>query len=90
MGTIAKIQNNNELHLLASTAYAICSSNAGVVSKTATIQDQQDFTLFVGETIHIQFVNTNTATNPTLNVNNTGAKPIYKYGMRKCITTAIS
>ncbi len=80
MGTIAKIQNNNELHLLASTAYAICSSNASVVSKIATIQDQQEFTLFVGETIHIQFINTNTATNPTLNVNDTGAKPLYRYG----------
>ena len=84
MGTIAKIQNNNETHLLASTAYAICSSSASVVSKTATIQDQQEFTLFVGETIHIQFVHTNTASNPTLNVNDTGAKPIYRYG-----TTAV-
>lgn len=38
------------------------------------------FTLITGVTVHIKFLYKNTATSPTLNVNNTGAKSIVIYG----------
>jgi len=38
------------------------------------------FTLNPGTTIHVKFDNANLATSPTLDVNNTGAKPIVQYG----------
>ena len=42
----------------------------------------EDFdTLLTGVTIHVLFQNSNTAESPTLNVNNTGAKPIYTRGI---------
>lgn len=80
MGTIAKVTIDNDIHLLASTAYAICNTSASTSVKEATIQDNQDFRLFTGETVHVKFMYTNTATAPTLNVSGTGAKPIYTHG----------
>lgn len=38
------------------------------------------FTLITGVTVHIKFLYSNTATSPTLNINNTGAKAIVIYG----------
>lgn len=38
------------------------------------------FTLITGITVHIKFLYKNTATSPTLNINNTGAKGIVIYG----------
>ena len=58
--------------------YGVCSTAAGTVAKTVTVAD--NFELTAGVLIHIYFENTNTATNPTLNVNGTGAYPIYIYG----------
>lgn len=52
------------------THYAVCkdSGNSGV--KTASLLGYQ---LVPGARVHITFTNTNTAENPTLNINNTGA-----------------
>lgn len=36
--------------------------------------------MIAGTTVHIYFTYSNTAASPTLNVNSTGALPIYKYG----------
>ena len=80
MGTIAKVTAGGSTHLVASTAYATCPTAANTVAKVATIQDSQAFTLIDGVTVHIYFTYSNTAANPTLNVNSTGALPIYKYG----------
>lgn len=85
MGTIGKIKDGGgNTHLVASTAYATCDTAAATVAKVATIQDSQAFTLMTGVTIHVKFTNSNTAANPTLNVNSTGAKAIKMYG-----TTAV-
>ena len=84
MGTVAKLAAGGATHLIASTAYATCTTAAGTKAKVATIQDSQAFTLIVGTTIHVYFQYTNTASAPTLNVNSTGALPVYKYG-----TTAV-
>lgn len=61
--------------------YGTCSDSASTVAKTAS---KTGFVLGTGAVIVVKFSNTNTATNPTLNVNGTGAKSICQYG-----TTAV-
>lgn len=80
MGTIAKVTAGGATHLVASTAYGTCGTAQGTSAKVATIQDDQEFTLVPGVTVHIKMTNSNTIANPTLNVNSTGAKSIKKYG----------
>lgn len=58
-------------------AYAVCSTAAAAAEKGVACQG---FVLKTGAEITVRFTNTNTAANPTLNVNNTGAKPIYYRG----------
>lgn len=57
------------------THYGVCSQSAGIAQKTVTISNFQT-TLTNGAKITVKFANSNTAENPTLNVNSTGAKPI--------------
>jgi hypothetical protein len=59
---------NNKL-----AAYLNCTTAAATAAKTAALTD---FTLFSGAIVAIKFTNANTAANPTLNINSTGAKPI--------------
>ena len=54
--------------------YCVCSTAEGTAAKTATLTG---FSLVTGAKISVKFTKTNTAANPTLNVNNTGAKAIY-------------
>ncbi len=65
------------------THYGVCSTAAGTAAKTVTVGGT--FTLVTGARITVKFTNNNTVKNPTLNVNSTGAKPLYRYG-----TTAMS
>lgn len=58
--------------------YGVCGEAAATVAKTVTCSNFKS--LETGITIHVKFTNSNTATNPTLNVNGTGAKSIYRYG----------
>ena len=53
------------------------STAAATVQKDVTLESGQTFTLATNAVVYIKFSNTNTATNPTLNINGTGAKPIY-------------
>ena len=76
-GTIGKINAGGNDYLVASTALAVCDTSANIAAKVATIQDGANFTLMDGVTIHVYFDASNTASNPTLNVNNTGAYSIY-------------
>lgn len=55
---------------------ASCSTNADVSAKVVTMSDSS-WSLQKGCVIGVKFTNTNTATNVTLNVNNTGAKSVY-------------
>ena len=83
MGTIAKITAGGATHAIASSAYGVCdtaASNAGKAVYITVDGDSVPFTLIKGTTIHVKFVNSNTASNPSLNVGSTGAKPITKYG----------
>lgn len=53
--------------------YAVCSTAAGTAAKTVSIPG---ITLKTGVEITVRFSVTNTAANPTLNLNSTGAKAI--------------
>lgn len=54
--------------------YGTCSDDADVVNKVVTLAG---FELYDGARITVFFAHSNTAASPTLNVNNTGAIPIY-------------
>lgn len=58
--------------------YGECRTAAATAAKTVTVNGT--FTLAAGAVIFVKFANSNTATGATLNVNSTGAKPIYRYG----------
>lgn len=54
--------------------YGICSTAATTVAKTVTLKG---FTLQSGAAVAVKFTYSNTAASPTLNINSTGASPIY-------------
>lgn len=66
---------------LIKATYAVCSTAAGTNAKTA---DCMNFELYEGARIQVTFTNANTASAPTLDINNTGAKAIY---INKTITS---
>lgn len=57
--------------------YGSCSTATATVEKAVSCTG---FTLATGARIIVKFTTTNTAASPTLNVNGTGAKPIYYRG----------
>ena len=59
------------------THYGTCSTAAGTAAKTVSLAG---FTLVTGAIVTVKFTVTNTAANPTLNVNGTGAKAIMYRG----------
>jgi len=72
-------------YAIAASAYAECSTAGGTAAKTATICTDSDttntaFTLIKGVSVQVKFTANNTAANPTLNINSTGAKAIYYKG----------
>lgn len=58
--------------------YGVCTSYAETQAKTVTVDDS--FSLVKGAVVNVVFDSQNTASSPTLNVNNTGAKPITGWG----------
>lgn len=65
-----KLENTN-------IAYGTCSTVAETAEKVVQIEGNSDWVLKVGSIIIVKFTITNTASNVTLNVNNTGAKSIW-------------
>lgn len=64
--------------------YGDCSTAASTAAKTVSLSvGNMAFSLINGVRVKIKFTYGNTATNPTLNVNNSGAKSIYAYGTTK-------
>lgn len=57
--------------------YGACDTVASTAAKTVSLSN---YSLVTGSRIVVKFTVTNTAANPTLNVNNTGAKPIVYRG----------
>ena len=80
MGVINKVVLDGTTHTIAASALAICNTAAASSAKVATVSGNQTFTLIEGTTIQVQFKYANTATNPTLNINGTGAKSIFCFG----------
>ena len=64
---------------LAQHPYGVCSTASSTAAKTVTIDYSGTLTLFAGLTVRVKFSNANTASNPTLNVNSTGAVSIMTY-----------
>lgn len=82
-GTASKWQTARNINGIAvqgdadRTNYGICSTEAPNPLKTVNCPG---FKLFTGAEITVKFINGNTANNPTLNVDATGAKPMYYRG----------
>lgn len=68
---INKITVDSNTHTL--RPYGTCATAAGTAAKVVSCSD---FTLFTNATVIVKFSNANTASAPTLDVNNTGAKTI--------------
>ena len=84
-GTSPAINATNLLSMgqaieIAEHPYGVCSSAANTVAKTVSIDYSSTLSLFTGLTVRVKFTNANTAANPTLNVNGTGAKAIMAHG----------
>ncbi len=72
-GVIEKINVSGTERAIASSAYGYCETAA---TEPAKVVDMTDFKLYEGVTVHVKFKNGNTVTNPTLNIQSTGAKPM--------------
>lgn len=76
--TLKITKSGNTYTLAQGIPYGVCSTAASTEAKTV---DTDIFPgLVAGVTVNVKFTNGNTHASPTLNVNSTGAKPIYKYG----------
>lgn len=69
--------------------YGVCTTAQGTASKTVTVSPPID-SLETGTLVYVKFDNTNTASNPTLNVNGTGAYAIKRYGTTAPSTSSAS
>ncbi len=58
-------------------AWGTCSTAAATAAKVITISGNTNWTLTAGSIIGVKFSATNTAQNPTFNVNDTGAKSVW-------------
>ena len=58
-------------------AIGTCSTEAATAAKEITITGNANWALKTGAMIVVTFDETNTANNPTFNVNNTGAKSVF-------------
>ncbi len=76
----ANLQAMSQAVELAQHPFGVCSTAAATAAKTATIDFSGTLSLFAGLCVRIKFANSNSAQNPTLNVNGTGAIPIRSYG----------
>ena len=65
-----KINNTN-------VVFGVCSTTASTAAKTVSITGNTNWQLKTGAIVFVKFTTTNTASNCTLNVNGTGAKPIW-------------
>jgi len=66
----AKLNNTN-------IAYGTCSTAAATAAKVVSLSGNTNWTLTTGSVIMVKFTVSNTASNVTLNVNSTGAYPIW-------------
>lgn len=74
-----KLDNTN-------VGYGTCATAAATAAKTVTLASASTWKMQAGSVVYVWCTYSNTANNPTLNVNGTGAKPIYYNGSQ--ITTS--
>lgn len=67
--------------------YGTCATSSSTSAKVITVNE--DFKLAVGTTVTVKFSYTNTASNPTINVNGTGAKSVW-YSASVVTTASLS
>ena len=60
--------------------FGSCSTASGTAAKTVTLDDSMSFTLEKGASVFVKFTNNNAVASPTLSVNGSTAKSIYRYG----------
>lgn len=77
--TVVTAQNLNDIQdeIISTTGYTTSNTPAAVAAKSAVLAN---YVLAVGASAKVKFTYSNTAANPTLNINATGAKPIVQYG----------
>lgn len=75
LGVAAKA-TNNETKL----GYYVCNTEDNIAAKV--ISDATGYILSMGGSIKIKMINANTAADATLNINSTGARPLYYDGER--------
>ena len=85
MGFIAKARVGGVQHSVTHSLYGTCLTSADDPDKIVTCEDLDS--LIEGIEIHVKFNASNTAESPTMNVNGTGALPIYRYGTVPPMTT---
>lgn len=68
--------------------FGLCATAAATAAKTVTLDDSMAFALEKGASVFVKFQYANGVASPTLNVNSTGAKNIYRYGTTAPSTTA--
>jgi len=85
---VGNVISGGEDNPVASTLYGTCSSLASTAEKVVTIANVD--ALLVGMTIHVKFLYSNTAADPTVNVNGTGALPLYVDGTNYPGTTPVT
>lgn len=78
MSYAGKININGVDHPIAASLFGVCETAADTAAKIVTLANFD--ALIPGVVIAIRFTNANTALNPTMNVNGTGAKNIYLRG----------
>lgn len=69
--------NGNDLSATSDVAYGTCATAAATAAKVVNVVDNPNWKLKAGSIIVVKSTNTNTAQNPTLNVNGTGAKSVW-------------
>ena len=84
---VSAFQNDSGFITSPNVVYCTCDTAAATVAKVASIVSGTLATLKAGDQAIVKFTNTNTASNPTLNIANTGAKPIKRYGTTAVGTT---
>ena len=80
MANISKVTlpGGNDYYIKDSAiTFCTCPTGASVAEKVVNPQNNPNFQLRQGAIIGVKFSNTNTASNVTINVNNTGAKSIW-------------
>lgn len=70
-------------------AYGTCSTAAATAAKVITLSGNTNWALTAGSMIVVKFSETNTAENPTFNVNGTGAKSVW-YNTALLTTSSVS